>query len=77
VKWVESFFWESPFGDGKIPTYFTLDLNASYEFDKFVTVQVGGSNVTNNKHIEAYGSPKIGGMVYASLLFDLERNKKK
>lgn len=77
VKWVESFWWESPFGDGKISSYTTLDLNASYEFDRFVTVQVGGSNITNNKHIEAYGSPKVGGMVYASLSFDLERNKKR
>lgn len=77
LKWVESFFWESPFGDGKVPSYTTLDLNASYEFDRFITLQVGGSNITNNKHIEAYGSPMVGGMVYASLLFDLERKKKR
>ncbi|MCZ2392701.1 MAG: TonB-dependent receptor [Chitinophagales bacterium] len=76
VKWVESFFWESPFGDGKIPSYTTLDMSATYEFPKFITLQVGGSNITNNKHIEAYGSPMIGGMVYGSILFDLERNKK-
>lgn len=76
LKWVESFWWESPFGDGKIPSFMTLDLNASYEFDKFITLQVGGSNITNNRHIEAFGSPMIGGMVYASLLFDLERGKK-
>lgn len=76
LKWVESFFWESPFGDGKVPSYTTLDLSASYEFDKFVTLQVGGSNITNNKHIEAFGSPMIGGMVYASLLFDLERKRR-
>ena len=77
LKWVESFFWESPFGDGKVPHYTTLDLSASYEFDKFITLQVGGSNITNNKHIEAFGSPMIGGMVYASLLFDLERKGKR
>lgn len=77
LKWVESFWWESPFGDGKIPSYALLDLSATYEFDKYITLQVGGSNITNNKHIEAYGSPMIGGMVYASILFDMERFKKK
>ncbi|MCO5248133.1 MAG: TonB-dependent receptor [Chitinophagales bacterium] len=77
LKWVESFFWESPFGDGKVPHYTILDLNVLYEFDKFITLQVGGSNITNNKHIEAFGSPMIGGMVYASLLFDLERKGKR
>lgn len=77
LKWVESFWWESPFGDGKIPSFATLDLSANYEFDKFITLQVGGSNITNNRHIEAFGSPMIGGMVYASILFDMERNKKR
>ncbi len=77
LKWIESFYWESPFGDGKVPSYTTLDLNAIYEFDKFITLQVGGSNITNKKHIEAFGSPMVGGMVYASVLFDLERNKKR
>ncbi len=77
LKWVESFWWESPFGDGKVSSYALLDLSATYEFDKYITLQVGGSNITNNRHIEAFGSPMIGGMVYASLLFDLERVKKK
>ena len=77
LKWVESFLWESPFGDGKVPSFVVWDLNVSYELDKYVTLQIGGSNITNNKHIEALGSPKIGGMVYASILFDLERSKKR
>jgi len=77
LKWVESFLWESPFGDGKVPSFVVWDLNVSYELDKYVTLQIGGSNITNNKHIEAFGSPKIGGMVYASILFDLERSKKR
>lgn len=77
VKWVDDFFWQSPFGDGAIPTFTLWDLMVSYELPKYITLQVGGSNITNNRHIEAYGSPMIGGMGYASILFDLNRSGKK
>lgn len=76
LKWVESFLWESPFGDGRVPTYVTLDLNVSYELPKYMTFQVGGSNITNSRVQQAFGSPVLGGMVYASVLFDLERKGK-
>ncbi|MDB5228318.1 MAG: TonB-dependent receptor [Bacteroidota bacterium] len=72
-KWVTKYTWESTFGDGVVPSYHTMDMQVSYEFPKWFTLQVGGSNIYNNKHIEAYGSPKIGGLVYGSMLFDLDR----
>ena len=72
-KWVTKYNWESTFGDGAVPSYHTLDMQVSYEFPKWFTLQVGGSNIYNNKHIEAYGSPKIGALVYGSMLFDLDR----
>ena len=73
-KWVNQYQWESTFGDGTVPSYHTLDMQVSYEFPRWFTLQVGGANIYNNKHIEAYGSPKIGAIGYASILFDLERN---
>lgn len=73
-KWMHDFLWESPFGDGQVPSYYTIDAQVNYQFDKFITIQVGGSNITNNRHRQAYGSPIIGGTVYASVLFDLNRN---
>ena len=72
-KWVDKYEWQSTFGDGRVPSYNTLDMQVNYEFPRWFTLQVGGSNIYNNKHIEAYGSPKIGALVYASMLFDLER----
>ena len=74
TKWLDDFFWESPFGDGEVSSYFTIDAQVNYTFDKYITLQVGASNITNNHHVEAYGSPTVGGMVYGALLFDLERN---
>ncbi|MEZ5009032.1 MAG: TonB-dependent receptor [Chitinophagales bacterium] len=72
-KWVQGFQWQSPFGDGDVNSYNLLDLQVNYEFPKFITLQVGGSNILNDRHIEAYGSPTIGATVYTSILFDLER----
>ncbi|MFN8238872.1 MAG: TonB-dependent receptor [Chitinophagales bacterium] len=74
-KWVDSYKWESTFGDGQVPSYHTMDMQVSYEFKRWFTLQVGGSNIYNKKRIEAYGSPEIGGLVYGSVLFDLERTK--
>jgi outer membrane receptor protein involved in Fe transport len=72
-KWVSDYNWESTFGDGLVPSYHMMDMQVSYEFPRWFTLQVGGSNIYNNKHIEAYGSPKIGAIVYGSMTFDLER----
>jgi outer membrane receptor protein involved in Fe transport len=72
-KWLDDFLWESPFGDGRVPSYYTIDAQVNYTFDKYIILQVGSSNITNNKHIEAYGSPTVGGMVYGAIVFDLER----
>jgi hypothetical protein len=76
-RWAQGFNWESTFGDGFVPTFHTMDMQVQYEFEKWFTLQVGGSNIYNNEHIEAYGSPMIGALVYGSMLFDLDRNNKK
>jgi len=73
-KWVSKYNWESTFGDGVVPSYHTMDMQVSYEFPRWFMLQVGGSNIYNKKRIEAYGSPQIGGLVYASMTFDLSRN---
>jgi outer membrane receptor protein involved in Fe transport len=75
-KWVNSYFWQSSFADGKVPSFHTLDLQISYELEKYYsTIRVGGSNIYNNKHIEAAGSPKIGALYYVSWTFDFNKFK--
>lgn len=75
-KWLQSYEWQSPFGDGTVPSFYVLDAQVSYELSKwYTTVTVGGSNITNNRHIEVYGGPLVGGMVYASILFEFTNLK--
>jgi iron complex outermembrane recepter protein len=73
-KWNGSYFWQSSFGDGEVPAYYSLDGNISYELkDYYTTFTVGASNMTNNKYRMIYGGPTIGTLIYASVLFDINK----
>jgi iron complex outermembrane recepter protein len=73
-KWVDGFYWQSSFGDGNVPSYYLLDAQVNYEIKQWKSIfRVGGSNLLNNRHIEAYGSPRIGMMGYLSWTLDLVR----
>ena len=76
-RWVDKYNWESTFGDGVVPSYHTMDMQVNYEFPRWFTLQVGGSNIYNKKRIEAYGSPQIGALVYGAMIFDLKREDPK
>mgnify|MGYP001296861102 CR=1 FL=1 len=72
-KWVEGFRWESSFGDGDVPSYTVLDGQVNYHFkDLFSTLRIGASNMLDNRHVEAYGSPIIGRLFYASWTFKFD-----
>jgi|ERR1043165_8582625 outer membrane receptor protein involved in Fe transport len=77
-KWVTSYTWQSPFADGTVPSFHTMDIQLYYEIDKaYSTVRIGGSNIYNNRHIEAVGSPKIGALYYVGWTFDFNNFGKK
>jgi iron complex outermembrane receptor protein len=74
-KWVEGFMYEgSPQFTGYVPSYNMLDVQVS----KFVpkirsTFKLGASNALNNMAFQVYGGPKIGRMIYFSILLELDR----
>lgn len=71
-KWTDSFYWESSFGDGPVPSYSTIDLQINYEFkDPLITARAGVANLLGTDRVEAYGSPTIGRFIYASLAYGL------
>ncbi len=73
-KWVHSFLWEGPYGDGTIPAYHTLDMQIFYEVKKaYSTIRIGGSNIYNKVHIEAIGAPTIGALYYLGWTFDFSK----
>jgi hypothetical protein len=59
-----------------VPTYDLLDAQVNANFKKInTTVKLGGSNLLQNLHIEAYGGPFVGRMLYASLLYEFNHKK--
>ena len=76
-KWVQGFVFEgSPQFTGFVPTYDLLDAQVNANFKELnTTLKLGGSNLLQNIHIEAYGGPFVGRMLYASLLYEFNHKK--
>jgi iron complex outermembrane receptor protein len=76
-RWVEGFLFEgSPQFTGFVPSYDMVDAQIS----KFVpkihsTFKLGASNLLNNMAFQVYGGPRIGRMIYFSVLFELDKNR--
>jgi len=71
-KKVDGYFWESSFADGNVPAYDLVDVQVSYDFSELHSIlRIGASNLLENKHIEAYGAPTVGRIIYTSWTFNL------
>ena len=72
-KWVEGFIFEgSPQFTGQVPSYSQLDAQINKQIPEIkATFKLGASNLLNNNSFQVYGGPRVGRMMYASLLFEL------
>jgi outer membrane receptor protein involved in Fe transport len=70
-RWCDSYRWEASFGNGDVPSFYTLDAQVSYRIPKWkTTLKVGGTNITNNRYFELFGGPTIGAMTYFQITYD-------
>ena len=76
-KWIQGFLFEgSPQFTGFVPTYDLLDAQVNFVVEPWnTTIKVGGSNLLQNIHIEAYGGPYVGRMLYGSLVYEFNHVK--
>jgi iron complex outermembrane receptor protein len=76
-KWIQGFLFEgSPQFTGFVPTYDLLDAQVNVIVEPWnTTFKVGGSNLLENIHIEAYGGPFVGRMLYGSLIYEFNHVK--
>lgn len=66
-----SYEWESPFIDGKIPDYHTLDFQITYKIPEIKSYfRVGGNNVLNREQFNTFGGPEINSYFYFSFTYD-------
>ena len=76
-KWIQGFVFEgSPQFTGCVPTYDLLDAQVNVVIEPWnTTLKLGGSNLLKNIHIEAYGGPYVGRMLYGSLVYEFNHVK--
>ena len=72
MRWQDAFDWEGELANGRLPAFTTVDAQVSYKFPKVKsTVRIGGTNVLNNYYKNAHANPQIGGLYYASYIYNL------
>jgi iron complex outermembrane receptor protein len=76
-KWQDGFMFEgSPQFTGEVPAYDMVDAQISKKYEKLhSTVKLGASNLLDNRVFQVYGGPRVGRLVYFSILFELDGRK--
>lgn len=71
MQWVDSYFFKEYSRAGIVSAYYYIDLSIHYALPKQkILLKLGGTNITNNRYIQALGSPTVGAMYYFSILYD-------
>ena len=69
-KWQGSYYWQSFLVNGQVPAYGSLDIQASYQFEKTgISIKLGAINVLNHYYYSFLGSPFIGGFYYSTISY--------
>jgi len=76
-KWQDGFMFEgSPQFTGEVPAYDMVDAQVSKRYEKWhSTVKLGASNLLDNRVFQVYGGPRVGRLIYFSILFELDGRK--
>ncbi|ALJ05811.1 hypothetical protein APS56_12035 [Pseudalgibacter alginicilyticus] len=66
-RWSDTYFWESSFGDGQIPSYHVVDAQINYRIpDLKSSFKLGATNLLGDDYATAFGTGNIGSMYYIS-----------
>ena len=68
-RWSGEYVWESPFGQGLIPSYSTMDAAILREFPRQdLKIKLGGTNLLGS-YTPIYGGPDIGSQFFLTLIY--------
>lgn len=71
LQWVDSYFFKEYSRSGMVDAYYYIDLSLNYSLPKQkLLLKLGGTNITNNRYVQALGSPTVGAIYYFSILYD-------
>lgn len=70
-RWQDTFYWNSSFASGEVPSYGTLDAQINLKIPSVNSmIKLGGSNVLNKYYMTSYGNPRAGALYYISYTFN-------
>jgi outer membrane receptor protein involved in Fe transport len=72
MKWQDNTFYEGTFATGTLPYFTWVDAQISYKMPKTKsTFKLGATNIGNSYYRTGFGSPRVGGLYYASYGYNL------
>ena len=72
LRWQDAFNWDGELANGPLKAFSTVDAQVNYKFTKIKSmIKLGGTNIFNQYYQNAYGNPKIGGLYYVSLAYNI------
>jgi hypothetical protein len=72
MRWQDAFDWDGELANGHLKAFTTVDAQVNYKFPKLKSmIKLGGTNILNHYYQNAYGNPKIGGLYYVSLAYNI------
>ena len=70
-RWSEGYTFQSPNGQGEIPSFQVLDCAIFYEVKSIKsTLKLGAANLFGSDYKPVYGGPRIGAQYYLGITFD-------
>ncbi|MDN5200005.1 TonB-dependent receptor [Fulvivirgaceae bacterium BMA10] len=70
-RWQDDFLWQSSFGEGEIPSFGVLDIQANYKIKSLKSiVKVGGTNLFSGDYRTNIGAGFVGPQYFISITFD-------
>lgn len=73
ARWQDSFLWESPLASGNIPSYYTIDAQATWRIPEIkASVKIGATNLLNRRYFQYAAGPEVGGLYYLAFTYDLK-----
>ena len=72
MRWQDAFDWDGELTNGPLKAFSTVDAQVNYKFPKIKSmIKLGGTNILNHYYQNAYGNPRIGGLYYISLAYNI------
>lgn len=72
LRWQDSYNWDGELANGPVQAFSTIDAQLNYKFPGIKSmIKLGGTNILNHYYQNAYGNPRIGGLYYLSVGYNV------